>query len=899
MTFLKNWEVLNMMQTNKENMPPTLSVIVIAYNNELYIEEALQSLHEQTFDDMEIVVVNDFSSDRTGELIDQFVKDKPKFKAIHLDKNSGGCSTPRNTGIANSTGKYLMFLDGDDWYTIEACEKMVAAIERTDSDFVGGQVIRTNTYNIWYYHQIYSMERTNINIREFSMLLFDSLSVNKIYKRSFLDKHKLRFPEGIHYEDIVFTGKAYFLADSVSIIPEPIYYWRVVENADVKSITNRRFDFDNFKNRIIAHRMFDQFLRDHGDILYQHNKNNKFLRHDLKLYTNDYLDYDEDYKEKFHSLIYEYLHEVMDPYAFIKLPETERILYYLLYIGDRGAFEDYISYINELPTTTDRIYAVGNAYYFKPSYKGNHEKFLRISQPIIGLNISNIKLSNGNFSFRPEIQLNSIASSDITISWRLRNRQTSHTLHASGTNTNQDVQFSLNDVIPGNYYLSLFVSHQGNLHRRLVKRVHIVDLPNIRVASETISKALFVNHKNSFAIKVQPVHKLGKLKGKFQQRSINKKENGNGRFGKLFVNLIKKVFRKLPIQSNWVLFESHMGKQYSDSPKYIYEELKKTHSHYKFIWSMENPNSVDLPGPVTKVKRNSLKHYYYLVRSKFWIDNQGIAHLAKKRKNQIYVQTWHGTPLKRMGYDQKQPLSNDEKRRLKVQTKAWNYFISPNRYSTGIFRRAFRYNGEILETGYPRNDLLIQQPEDIIQKAKSYYQIPMGKQVILFAPTFRDWEPNSFQKTINDIQRLSKEIDENTIILLRLHYLLSSKINHLKLPENVINASTYQDVQELYLISDILITDYSSVMFDYALLKRPIILYCYDLEEYISRRGTYFDLIEKAPGPVCKSLDDVIIFLKQPNRLKEYNPVHEQFVQEFGSIEDGKAARKVIDRVFD
>lgn len=201
---------------------PELTVVVIAYNNELYIEEALESLDEQTYKDMEVVVVNDSSTDNTGKIIDKFVENRPNFKAIHLSQNSGGCSVPRNTGIDNSSGKYLMFLDGDDWYAKDACEQMVAAIKRTDSDFVAAQAIRTNTYEIWYHSRIYSRERININVREFTELLFDSISVNKIYKRSFLEKHKLRFPEGIHYEDVVFTGKAYFLADSISIIPKPI-----------------------------------------------------------------------------------------------------------------------------------------------------------------------------------------------------------------------------------------------------------------------------------------------------------------------------------------------------------------------------------------------------------------------------------------------------------------------------------------------------------------------------------------------------------------------------------------------------------------------------------------------------------------------------------------------------
>jgi CDP-glycerol glycerophosphotransferase len=900
MIFSKNWEDSMMINSNVKNeMKPKLSVVVIAFNNELYIEEALESLDEQTFDDMEVVVVNDYSSDRTGELIDNFIADKTKFKAIHLHENSGGCSTPRNTGIAHTTGEYIMFLDGDDWYTIDACEKMVAAIERTDSDFVAGQVIRTNNYEIWYHKQIYNREHTDINIREFPILLFDSLSVNKIYKRSFLDKHSLRFPEGIHYEDIVFTGNAYFLAESVSIIPEPIYYWRVVENADVKSITNRRFDFDNFRNRITAHRYFDEFMRKNGFTLYQDHKNNKFLRHDLKLYTNDYLLFDEEYKQKFHKLIHEYLHEAMDEYAFIKLPERERILYYLLYIGDRAAFDDYISYINGMPTSEGRIYAIGDSYYFRSSDKTTRQqKFLIIGQPHITFKISNLELTNEQLTFTCDIGVPSLTNSELTYSWILKNRHTGHVITSSQTGY-KDFSIPLRDVEPGNYYLSLAVGHYGNIHKQIVKLDSIESLPNIKVSNKNYSKATFINHKNSFAIKVQPLRKFDQVRWIFGKRLNNPQvirkmsplKNAYERF-------MKNMIGRLPVKQNWVFLESHMGKQYSDSPKYIYEELYKTENRFKYIWSFTNPDVITVPGPAIKVERNSLSHYYYMARSKYWIDNQGIAHLAKKTKEHTYVQTWHGTPLKRMGYDQRTIPSDNEIARLKLQTKSWDYFVSPNPYSTTIFRRAFRYGGNILETGYPRNDILITKPSNVIEKVNKNLNIPHGKKIVLFAPTFRDWDPNSFQNTLKDIRKLSKEIDDKTVVLLRLHYLLSNMLSSQDLPENIINASTYDDISELYLISDILITDYSSVMFDYALLKRPIILYCYDLDEYVTRRGTYFDLEKKAPGPVCESLEEVIQFLNNPSHLCEFKTALDAFSSEFGSLEDGQAARKVIDNVF-
>ncbi|MDN3450136.1 bifunctional glycosyltransferase family 2 protein/CDP-glycerol:glycerophosphate glycerophosphotransferase [Planococcus sp. APC 3906] len=876
---------------------PKLSVVVIAFNNELYIEEALDSIKEQTFQDFEVVIVNDFSTDRTGELIDQYVLDKPKFKAIHLSENSGGCSTPRNTGIENTTGEYIMFLDGDDWYTVTACEKMVEAIERTKSDFVAGQAIRTNNYEIWYYNQIYSKERININIREFTMLLFDSMSTNKIYNRNFLDKHHLRFPEGIHYEDVLFTGQAYFLADSVSIIPEPIYYWRVVENAAVKSISNRRFEFENFENRIISHRYYDHFLKEIGAQQYQGFKNNRFLRHDLKLYTNDYLLFDEDYKARFQALIHEYLHEVMDEYAFIRLNERDRILYYLLYIGDKEAFDDYISYINGLPTKSNRVYNKGNSYYFAATVPGkNDEKFLAIQRPEIQYMISDIHLDNEQFSFKAEVEVNSIDLSEITAYWMLRNRQTGALL-ASEEPLKGTVHFNVKEMTAGNYYLSLYVKHRGNLHRELVKNTHIAELPNIEVREGDLAKGIFVNQKNSFSIRVIPTKTVDIVKWKMSQSSIvQSKKKQTGRSG--YQKLIEKLIPKLPVRPKWVLFESHMGKQYSDSPKYLYEQLVDSGQNFKYIWSFQNPDNVEVPGPAIKVKRNSLKHFYYLNRAKFWVDNQGMARLANKKDKQVYVQTWHGTPLKKMGYDQKKTPNKNELAGLKLQTDAWDYLISPNRYTSDILRRGFRYAGEILETGYPRNDILVKKPENIMQKVQQHFGITEGQKVVLFAPTFRDWDPNSFEKVLDDVQALSKETDSNTIVLLRLHYLLSEAISQLELPSNIINASTYQDIQELYLVSDVLITDYSSVMFDYALLKRPIILYCYDLEEYITRRGMYFDFADKAPGPVCETMSEVVHYLNHPSELDQFNGSLENFVAEFGSIEDGHAAARVVEKVF-
>ena len=251
-----------------------------------------------------------------------------------------------------------------------------------------------------------------------------------------------------------------------------------------------------------------------------------------------------------------------------------------------------------------------------------------------------------------------------------------------------------------------------------------------------------------------------------------------------------------------------------------------------------------------------------------------------------------------MGYDQKKLPSKNELTKLKVQTEAWDYLISPNRYTSEILKRGFRYGGEILETGYPRNDVLVRQPELITRKVQHHFGLSSEKKIVLFAPTFRDWDTNSFRKVLDDVQKMSSEIDRETVILLRLHYLLAEKISQIELPANVINASTYQDIQELYLLADVMVTDYSSAMFDFAILMRPIVLYCYDLEEYITRRGMYFNFTELAPGPVCRTIDEVLHFLNHPDEMNYFLDDLKRFSLEFSSLEDGNASAKVIERVF-
>ena len=370
------------------------------------------------------------------------------------------------------------------------------------------------------------------------------------------------------------------------------------------------------------------------------------------------------------------------------------------------------------------------------------------------------------------------------------------------------------------------------------------------------------------------------------------------------------VYNKQEIKENQIIFESFRGDYYSDSPKYIYEYLYKHFSDkFEFVWVINDKNT-KIPGNPKKVKRFSREFYKELAVSKYWVINGRQAARLKKRPEQIIVSTWHGTPLKKLGLDMdylNMSGNTDIKgyqKAFKNNTRVWDYLISQNAYSSEIFRRAFAFNGEMLEIGYPRNDILINNnnTEDI-NKIKDKLNIPKDKKIILYAPTWRDNEYYDKGKykfaTEMDFDKMYEELKDDYTLIVKFHYLVKENINWDKYNNFVIQCDADWDIQELYLISDIMITDYSSVMFDYALLKRPMIFYAYDLENYKNNlRDFYFDMVTDVPGPIIEDSQDLVYYLKDLDLNKyneEYNEKYKKFNEKFNQFDEGTASKQVID----
>ncbi len=366
--------------------------------------------------------------------------------------------------------------------------------------------------------------------------------------------------------------------------------------------------------------------------------------------------------------------------------------------------------------------------------------------------------------------------------------------------------------------------------------------------------------------------------------------------------------RVVPVDRNMILFESGIGKQYADSPRYIYEELVNRRLPYKKVWVYNK--SIPVKDDETKqIKRLSPSYFYYLAKSGYWVNNQNFPTYIEKRKGTTYLQTWHGTPLKKMLFDIENihGRSDDYLERVHGATKQWDHLVSPSPYASKAFRSAFKYEGDIIESGYPRNDLFYKgHQKELIEQVKKQLVIPEDKKIILYAPTFRDNETKGKNKFVFDIKmdlhEMQKRLGEEYVILLRMHVVVSNKF---KIPEElnsfVYNVSKYPEIQELSLISDILITDYSSVMFDFANTDQPMLFFTYDFEEYKNDiRGFYMDFEKEAPGPFVYNTEEIIRSIENIDKIKlKYSEKYKAFQQKYCSLEDGHASKRIVDRLFD
>lgn len=367
------------------------------------------------------------------------------------------------------------------------------------------------------------------------------------------------------------------------------------------------------------------------------------------------------------------------------------------------------------------------------------------------------------------------------------------------------------------------------------------------------------------------------------------------------------------VDQRLVLFESYNGQSYACSPRAIYEHMltDPDFDGWKFVWAFRNPDDKQLPDSVRtrKIVSGSREYLRVCAAAGSIVINSSFAEGVTLRPQQQLLQTWHGTPLKRLGCDLSPTAggdrlngARDNRRRYRLNASRFSHLLSPSPTCSERLRTAFDLDSLgksdiIRETGYPRNDRLHDPSDEYILRLRRQFGIPDGKRVLLYAPTYRDDQHKSgvgyIGENMLDFDALRDRLGEDWVVLFRPHYFIANAFDFSRCEGFVINAAHHDEVAELFLCSDVLVTDYSSVLFDFANLGRPMLFYMYDIDRYRDDIRGFYSSPEELPGPIVHTQQELTSELL---RLDEY---HERFGEKYASfcrkytpLDDGCAAAR-------
>ncbi|WP_030171745.1 bifunctional glycosyltransferase/CDP-glycerol:glycerophosphate glycerophosphotransferase [Spirillospora albida] len=948
---------------------PDVSVVVIAYNDARRLPRAVGSVLAQSLHSVEAVIVDDASTDGTGRVAERLAAAYPgRVRAMRLAENSGGCGRPRNVGVERSDGRYVMFLDSDDLLDRHACLNLVAAAEETGADLVSGLCTRvildrphgtTGRERPWY-PWLYERSAVYGSLTEKTDLLYDTLSTNKAYRRGFLEDKGLAFTEDLHYEDLLFTAEAYLRSGRTAVIPHRVYDWLVEREAGTPSISNRRAELANFADRLEIHRRIDALFARHGADEPQRAKDAKFINHDLLLYLRELRGRDPLYRARFLDLAAAYLSE-LDPEVFERANRLAGIAAFQIRAGDHAgalaAAECGIGRRPELRTPlTERdgrvFWATADG---RPQDEaarrvldvtdfGFHQRPLREISP--GNTVTRLDVRRGRVQMAGRV-LNPLdrvapdADLGATLEFYDRRRparigRIPAAIEHDGDHLTWRADFDpRRRVRPWGFIdpvwdVRLRVDVDGD---EMITRpgegpgapplagVAVPVRPRMtRLAADRMRS--YVTDRGHLAFGLEghrPWTRLARAAvyraayspaGRRAWRRIRAVRH---RARELFTSretkqaVFNRVLTRLPVRRDLVVFESHLGAQYSDSPKYLYRELRRSGRPVRAVWSYAS-SPRGFPGDAKLVRRGSWPYYLALARAAFWVDNQGFPDGLRKRDETTYIQTWHGSAYKRMGRDQPAMKAGprSERARLERMVGRWDCFLVRSGHDVRTLASALGVRGELVPAGYPRNDPLVNgvdgDPEladEVAALRRSLGLVDDGRRVVLYAPTFRkgpDGRPIRRVDPPLDPERLARELGGELILLVRPHYLTRMTPVPPSAGAVMRDVGDVPDVTPLLLLADALVTDHSSVMFDYALLDRPIVLHVPD--EDVLGSG-YFDLPLHAPGPITRTEDELIAALGRLDELgAAYAGRRRAFAARFGEHDRGTAARTVVDRYF-
>ncbi|MEU9079398.1 bifunctional glycosyltransferase family 2 protein/CDP-glycerol:glycerophosphate glycerophosphotransferase [Kitasatospora sp. NPDC004745] len=360
------------------------------------------------------------------------------------------------------------------------------------------------------------------------------------------------------------------------------------------------------------------------------------------------------------------------------------------------------------------------------------------------------------------------------------------------------------------------------------------------------------------------------------------------------------AFRRLPLDENLAVYAAYWHRGYACSPAAIYEKARELAPQVRGVWVVENrKQAATMPPGVPYVIVNTPAYLKVMATAKYFVNNVNFPRTMAKRPGTVHVQTQHGTPLKAMGMDLRdrpEAAGGMDFDRLREAIDRWDFLVSSNPHTSEHFARAFPGRYEMLDTGYPRNDRLANATRDEVRAMRERFGLRPGGTAVLYAPTHRG-DQGGYVPLL-DVRELARRLGPHYTLLVRTHYFHTGGPGDLAADEGsaeIVDVSAHPTVEDLYLAADVLVTDYSSMMFDYAVLDRPVVVFAPDWEEYQRVRGVYFDLFAEPPGAVTVDPEGLVEALLAGDPEPA---ARARFRARFCPWDDGGASERVVRRVF-
>lgn len=920
---------------------PLVSIIIPTYNNEEQIEAAVQSALDQTLKHVEVIVVDDCSTDSTAAVLQRIAAEDPRLIVSSTPENSGGVGAPRNVGMKLARGEYVTFLDGDDTITRHAAKAMASMALATGADLTMAQTKRRDVRNgrLSPWHQrLFSKQIHVSSIEDHPDLVIDTIAVAKLYQTDFLRANKFDFPVGVNYEDLIYTTRVFSTANGISVTPEVVYYWNVYPTEVRTTITQQRDSTANLEHRINA---IETLLRETADVGVPNMRRRifvKLIRHDFKVYLNDIaegraLPIAEDTLKLMQPLV-----EAVPEDVFEEADVPQRLLYGAVLAGQPDLVPNavYMTWgqaemLGEVTVEGSAARWEGNAIdasgselakeltTFDPN---NYTDVPWVSDKwfIEVLEVSKHSASQLKVDALIHDPFNKLAGlPDFEVALTLNER--------TGQKRRWFTPVDITEVNDGSVKFSALIGLPDPVDSARTPRITIranlmsqaarIEAPlRLRpgqkprrksiTGASGLSRAIsryyrpYSTNQRTLALRPVAVSKKRKPFAKALTVAAKPVLGWSGQMIKYrqtatdsIDKLVYAGYRKLPLNPNRVLVEVNMGRTDGESPGAVAAAMKALNPKLEVVYAAEAGAWWRLKHENT-VTRGSYDYLKELATAKYIIDNQTLPAYFVKKPGQVYVQTWHGIPLKKMGLDKSEMkmASLEEHQKFAARNANWDYITVPSEYFARTFIPAFGVQATQLPMGTPRNDELVQAGESQYRKARASLGVPAGATAILYAPTFRRDFTGATLPVGIDFDLWDELLPEDAIVMVRAHYLAKASIPK-RLAHRFVDVSSVKDTNLPMIASDMLVTDFSSIMFDYLSLDRPIIIFADDYDHYMNdARGTYFDLKENPPGPVTESVEALMQAVAEAADNDDHRALRHDFRDAFAGIEPGDAAEQ-------